>query len=95
MELLVFQVYHILFRPYEHLLQTFSSLIYFLLLIYYNRYKKSHIKGYLNRLTEDKFLLPDCLLEYATNIIGGKWSKGTHNINKTFFHNYLPYKYNR
>jgi len=24
-------------------------------------------------LTEDKFSLPDCPLEYATNIIGGKW----------------------
>jgi len=24
-------------------------------------------------LTEYKFLLPDCPLEYATNIIGGKW----------------------
>lgn len=24
-------------------------------------------------MTEDKFLLSDCPLEYATNIIGGKW----------------------
>jgi len=24
-------------------------------------------------LTENKFLLSDCPLEYATNIIGGKW----------------------
>lgn len=24
-------------------------------------------------MTEDKFSLPDCPLEYATNIIGGKW----------------------
>ena len=24
-------------------------------------------------MTEDKFLLPDCPLEYAANIIGGKW----------------------
>jgi DNA-binding HxlR family transcriptional regulator len=24
-------------------------------------------------LTEDKFSLPDCPLEYAANIIGGKW----------------------
>lgn len=24
-------------------------------------------------MTEDKFLLPDCPLEYATNLIGGKW----------------------
>lgn len=25
------------------------------------------------RLTDDKFPLPDCPLEYAANIIGGKW----------------------
>lgn len=24
-------------------------------------------------MTEDKFLLSDCPLEYATNLIGGKW----------------------
>ena len=24
-------------------------------------------------MSEDKFSLPDCPLEYATNIIGGKW----------------------
>lgn len=41
--------------------------------MYYNRYKKLYIKGELIRLTEDKFLLQDCPLEYATNIIGGKW----------------------
>lgn len=41
--------------------------------LYYNRYKKSHIKGALIRLTEDKSSLPDCPLEYVANIIGGKW----------------------
>ena len=35
--------------------------------------KKLHIEGELIRLTDDKFSLPDCPLEYATNIIGGKW----------------------
>ena len=41
--------------------------------MYYNRYKKLHIKQELIRLTEDKFSFSDCPLEYATNIIGGKW----------------------
>ena len=41
--------------------------------VYYNKYKNNLIKRELTQLNEDKSLLPDCPLEYATNIIGGKW----------------------